>query len=93
MNQTQTQTDVVKALQDLADQLENLCRSADVVQVFCEEVKPCTNLPGDILNIEIGVSFQSDESGVKPEYCLSNVRIGSRFFNKHIKPGTWKESF
>lgn len=89
----QEQNDFIKALQDIAEQLENVCRSADVAQVFAEEVKPCTNLPGEILNVEIGVSFQSDEPGVKPVYCLSNMRIGSRFFCKHIKPGEWKEDY
>ena len=93
MELNQNQTTMLEQLKSLSDQLENVCRNSDVVSVFAELVKPCVNHDGNILNIEIGISFQSDKAEDKPVYCLSNVRIGTLYYNKHSSSGEWGEMY
>ena len=87
------QTTMLEQLKSLSDQLENVCRNSDVVSVFADQVKPCVNHEGNILNIEIGISFQSNKSEDKPVYCLSNERIGTLFLSKHSTSGEWGEMY
>lgn len=84
--------EIIHELMNKVSELEKFFQEHNPVDVFSEEIRPCKNSDGKILNVNIGFSFQSDKADEKPELCIRNFYIGHGVtYVRHTGSKEWKE--
>lgn len=78
-----TREEIREYLLDIADYMIENLEYADVPDEYFPEWDGKSAVPGsEILNIQIGLSFQSNEKKAKPWLRYANVCIGDRAWDK-----------
>ena len=77
-----TREEIREYLLSIADDMIQKLEYADVPDEYFPEWDGKSVVEGEILNIQIGISFQSDERKVKPILRYANLCIGDRAWDK-----------
>lgn len=84
--------EIIHELMNKVTELEKFFKEHNPVDVFSEEIRPCKNSDGKILNVNIGFSFQSRKDDEKLELCIRDFSIGHCItYIMHTGSKEWKE--